>query len=156
MVIMRFSTNPFEEMERLFDQTRRSMGMGVRPQFASGQSYPVREGGIEVLSSGDVNLGMEATDEGYVVTADMPGFEKEDIDLRFDDGVLTIRGEFEVTEEGEGSWHRRSRHVHEQLAVPGAVIEADIEASYRNGVLEIHLPTEDDVSDDGHRIDIDE
>ena len=145
---MRFSTNPFEEMERLFEQTRRSMGAGHASAMRPSQ-------GVEVLSSNDVNLGMEASDDGYVVTADMPGFEKADIDLRFEDGVLTIRGDREVTEETDRSWQRRSRHVHEQLAVPGEVIEADIDASYRNGVLEVHLPTSDEVDTDAHRIDID-
>lgn len=150
-VIMRFTGTPFEEMERLLDQTRRFTG--ARPDAR----YPARhgDGDIEILTSNDVNLGMEAVEDGYVVTADMPGFEKEDIDLRFEDGVLTIHGEFEVTEEGESVWHRRSRRVHEQFAVPGIVREEDVEASYRNGVLEVHLPTEDASGDDSHRIDID-
>lgn len=148
---MRFSNNPFEEMERLLEQTRRSMGMGSRSAMRPYQGGQA----IELLSSNDVNLGMETVDDGYVVTADMPGFEKENIDLRFDDDVLTIHGEFEVTEEADTSWHRRSRRVHEQLAVPGDVRADDIEASYRNGVLEVHLPTEEAPDDDSHRIDID-
>lgn len=150
MVTMRFNTNPFEEMERLFDQTRRSMGVGsVSAMRPSGGRA------IEALSSNDVNLGMEPTDDGYIVTADLPGFEKSDIDLRFESGVLTIRGSVEVTEESESAWQHRRRHVHEQLAVPGDVVEDDIDASYRNGVLEIHLPTADDVDADAHRIAID-
>ena len=60
---MRFSTNPFEEMERLFEQTRRSMGAG----HASAMG-PYQGGQADVLSSNDVNLGMEAGDDGYVVT----------------------------------------------------------------------------------------
>ncbi|MFB6310830.1 MAG: Hsp20/alpha crystallin family protein [Salinirussus sp.] len=150
---MRIGTNPFEEMERLLEQTRRSM-MQARPHGLT----PVTQGhpsGLEVLSSNDVNLGMEAVDDGYVVTADMPGFEKDDIELRFDDGVLTIRGEIEVTEESETGWHNRSRRVREQLAIPGDVREDEIEASYRNGVLEVRLPTEQQPEDDSHRIDID-
>lgn len=148
---MRFDTNPFEEKDRLFDQTRRSMGVGSRSAMRPDQGGA----GIEVPSSNGVNLGMEATDDGYVVTADMPGFEKSAIDLRFEDGVLTIRADVEVTEETEYTWQHRRRHVHEQLAVPGDVVEEEIETSYRNGVLEVHLPTAEDVDADSHRIDID-
>jgi HSP20 family protein len=151
MVIMRFDTNHFGEMERLFEQTRRSMGAGRASAMG-----PYKGGqGVDVLSSNDVNLGMDERDDGYLVTADMPGFEKTDIDLRFQDSVLTIRADLEVTEETDRSWQRRSRHVHEQLVIPGDVLEADIDASYRNGVLEVHLPRTDDADPDANRIDID-
>jgi HSP20 family protein len=149
--IMRFTANPFEEMERLFDQTRRSMRVG------SGSAMRPYQGnqGVDVLSSTDVNLGMEATDDGYVVTADMPGFEKDDIELRFEVGVLTIRADVEVAEETPGAYHHRRRRVSEQFYVPGDVVEDEIEAALRNGVLEITLPTRNEVDADAHRIDID-
>lgn len=110
---------------------------------------------IEVRSSDDVHRGMEAVEAGYVVTADIPGFETDDIDLRFEEGVLSIRGELAVNEAGESGWHRRRWHVTAQLATPGDVVEAAIGASSPNGVRTVHLPTETDPVEDGHRIDID-
>lgn len=143
---MSFRYNPFEEMDRLFEQTRRAMMSEDTPAIGGEWS--------DVLSASDANLGMEPTDDGYVVTADLPGFETSDIDLRFEDGVLAIRASVDVTEGAEGHWQRRSRRVHEHLAVPGTVREDEITASYRNGVLEVQLPTEEAPEDDGHRIDI--
>ncbi|MFC6731630.1 Hsp20/alpha crystallin family protein [Haladaptatus sp. GCM10025707] len=92
----------------------------------------------------------ETDEEGYVVLGDMPGFEKEEIDIRFDKGVLTVTGTHEV----ESEYASQRRQVHEQLTIPGEIREADITASYRNGVLEIHLPTVEDMDDDSHRIEI--
>jgi len=97
---------------------------------------------------------VEPTDEGYVVTADLPGFETEDLSITFDDGVLTVRGEHEVVDEGEMTTHRSSRRVFEQRRFPESVLVEDITASYRNGVLEIHVPTEEDEAGDSHHIDI--
>ena len=123
---------PFDEMDRLFDQMRRSMLEG-RTAGAAGS-----------------NLRLETGEEGYVVHADVPGFETDEIDLRFVDGVLTIEAEHE-TEDGDGT---RSRHVHDRIRVPGDVLVEEIDAEYNNGVLEVRLPVESE-TESGYRIDID-
>ncbi|QLD87159.1 Hsp20/alpha crystallin family protein [Natronomonas halophila] len=123
-------TTPFDEMDRLFERMRRSMLGGN-------------------WMAGDANLRMETTDDGYLVHADLPGFEREDLDLRFEDGVLTIDAAHEATDEG----HARSRRMHESVRVPCDVIVEEIDADYHNGVLEIRIPT-DDAPEDGHRIDV--
>ena len=101
---------------------------------------------------GEANLSLESDEHGYVVFADLPGFEKEEIDLRFDEGVLSIHAVHEMTDE-RGA---RSRRVHEELSVPGDVLVDEIEAEYHNGVLEVRIPTETEPeSSSGHQIDID-
>lgn len=130
--------DPFEQMDRMIEQMRRAMWGGET--FGDVPAFePTR---------GDINLSMEPDGDGYVVVADLPGFEKDEIALRFDDGLLTIDATHEVSDgdEDRASW--RSRRVHEQLRVPGTVVEEEITASYRNGVLEIRLPTEEDTEDD--------
>jgi HSP20 family protein len=124
----------FDEMNRLFDEMRHAMTEG-RFDVGYGRSIPIRT---------------ETDEDGYVVHADLPGFETSEIDLRFDDGVLTIDALHEGSDDGE-AW---SRSVHEQLRLPGDVDEAGIEASYHNGVLEIRLPAEDATGESGHRIEI--
>lgn len=126
-------TTPFDGMDSMFDQMRRSMAAGRLP----------------AVEGSEMNLRMETTDEGYLIHADLPGFGKEGIDLRFDDGHLSIRAVQETERNGE----TRSRRVHERMRVPGSVMVADIEASYHNGVLEVRLPTEAE-AETGHRIDI--
>lgn len=123
-----------DEMNRLFEEMRHAMSES-HFDVGYGRSIPVRT---------------EIDGDGYVVHADLPGFETSEIDLRFDDGVLTIEALHEGSDDGE-AW---SRSVHEQLRLPGDVDEADIEATYRNGVLEIRLPAEDAAEKTSHRIEI--
>lgn len=137
MAFRRYPFDMFDEMDRMLNQMRQSMWS--RPEW-----------GVGGEEFGSENVRLEATKEGYVVIADLPGFEKEEIDLRFDDGVLSINASHEVADD-DGM---RSRHVHESVRVPGSVIEDSISASYRNGVLEVTLPTEEDVSEESHRIEI--
>lgn len=131
-------TTAFDEMNRLFEEMRHAMAEN-RFEFdvGYGAGVPVR---------------MEADDDGgYLVHADLPGFETEEIDLRFDDGLLTIEARHEASDDGE-TW---TRSVNESLRIPGEVIVEEIEASYHNGVLEISVPTESEAESVGHRIDID-
>lgn len=155
---MSIRRDPFEEMNRLFDQMRRSMsGMGMGPgriesnrPVEGGDGLPV--GGSDWMGGG-TNLTTKATDEGYVVLADLPGFDRDEIDLRFDDGTLSIVAEHGDSVESDGSFARRRRSVRETVRVPGTVPAEAIEAVYRNGVLEITLPRDDDGG--SYRIDID-
>lgn len=135
---------PFEEMERMMERMRRAM-------------YEDRTGLPTVgAESRDINLSLDEDDDGYVVVADVPGFEKEEIDLRFDDGSLSVEASHETSEEDGVSARRHARHVYERIHVPGEVVEEEITASYHNGVLEVRLPTPESTDDDhGTRIDID-
>jgi HSP20 family protein len=131
--------NPFDEMDRMVDQMRRSM-WGLQH---GGETNWGRRGdaGWDRQRS---NLNLETDDDGYVLYADVPGFEKSDIDLRFEDGTLTI----EATHAYEDDSSSRSRRIYEEVHVPGEVMEDEITASYRNGVLEVHLPTMEAAEDD--------
>lgn len=136
---------PFDEMDRMIDQMRRSMST-----WDDWSGRPAMLGG----SHRDINLSLDTNEEGYVLLADMPGFEKEEIDLRYDDGMISIRATHETSSDDGTVSERHTRHVHEQLHVDD-VIEAEITATYRNGVLEVHLPTHEETTDDASRIDID-
>ncbi|WP_424001073.1 Hsp20/alpha crystallin family protein [Haloarcula salina] len=150
--------DPFENMYRFFEQARRSMWDDARMGGDAASGLPARRAGGWNDGSGrhtvDTNVDVEETDAGFVVMADLPGFEKDDLSIRFDDGVLAIHGESEVSEEHDNVASRRSRRVDERLSFPQSVLEDEISASYHNGVLEITLPVAADETDDSHRIDI--
>ncbi|MFC5972907.1 Hsp20/alpha crystallin family protein [Halomarina salina] len=138
-------------MDRMFDQMRRSM---VSPWSGRVADWDLPEMS-RLTGRTDSNLSIERDDEGYVVLADLPGFEKEELDLEFDDGVLSVSGRHEVSEESDSGTSMRARSVFEQVHIPGDVDVDAISATYRNGVLEIRLPSMSDRGDDSHRIDID-
>ena len=93
---MSFRYDPFERMERMMEQMRRSFA-GEEPLLALPESG---------WGAADINLSLETEDDGYVVLADIPGFDKSELDLRFDDGVLTIQGDHDVA----GRRRRRRGH----------------------------------------------
>jgi HSP20 family protein len=84
----------------------------------------------------------DAEDE-IVVRAEAPGFEPDEIDVRLSAGRLVMQAEHktEVVKTGNGNGHFSSYgKFYRAMSVP-AGIEADkIEASYKNGILEVHLP----------------
>jgi HSP20 family protein len=80
----------------------------------------------------------------YVVRADVPGVRPEDIDVEFDDGVLTVSGEHEEkTEKKEKDYIRRERRFgsfSRSIRLPQGVDADQIDASYNDGVLELTVP----------------
>jgi HSP20 family protein len=75
-----------------------------------------------------------------IVRAEAPGFEPDEIDVQLSGNCLCISAERRKDEVGDDG----SRHVYgsfrRMVTVPQGIEADKIEASYRNGVLEVHLP----------------
>jgi len=87
---------------------------------------------------------IQETENELIVKADIPDVDMKDIDVRFENGTLTIRGErkFEA-QKNEGGWHRveRSYGTFERaFSVPETVNAEAVKADYKNGTLAIVLP----------------
>jgi HSP20 family protein len=79
-----------------------------------------------------------------VVKADLPGLEEKDIEVTVQDGTLMIRGERkEEKEEKKEDYYFAERSYGaflRSLPLPTGVEAERVKASFRKGVLEIHLP----------------
>ncbi|WP_136590735.1 Hsp20/alpha crystallin family protein [Salinigranum halophilum] len=138
--------NPFTDIERFFEQMNRAFG---------DVNIPTRPHQIAV----DV----AETDEEIVVSADLPGFERDDVTLSLSGRDLTIDADHEETAEertgdDDARYVRRERthrSVSRTVRLPDAIDEEAASASYANGVLTVTLPRET-VDDEGesHTIDI--
>jgi HSP20 family protein len=87
---------------------------------------------------------IQETDQSLVVKADVPDMEMKDIDVRLENGTLTLRGhrQFEG-QKTEGGWHRveRSYGTFERaFSLPDTVDAEGVKADYKNGVLTVVLP----------------
>lgn len=137
-------SNPFEEIEQFFGRT----------------PFGTQWTGSRELRTADADV-VEYGDE-VVVMADLPGYDREDIDVRVDDGRLTIRAERDAERETDGGEtdhrylrrERRHESVTRTVDLPSGVDPEGAAATYRNGVLSVTLPNERDDDDDGHRIDV--
>lgn len=88
-------------------------------------------------------LQVSEDEQHIIVEASMPGLNEEDIDVTFEKGNLTIRGEKKETEEDKmRKYYRRScRSFAYTLQVPGNVDEtAEPQAEFKTGVLKISFP----------------
>ena len=89
---------------------------------------------------------MYEEDNQVVVKAELPDIKKKDIDIKLEDGILTIKAEKkEETEEGEkGATHyyreRRFGEYVRSMTLPGKVDAENISATLKKGILEIKLP----------------
>lgn len=83
-------------------------------------------------------------DNAYEITAELPGIEERDIDVKLSNGVLIIKGEkkaekeekkkdYYLSERSYGSFER-------SFSVPEGVQAEKVSATFKNGVLKIELP----------------
>jgi HSP20 family protein len=95
-------------------------------------------------------------DHALIVTAELPGVKKEDLNVDLQDGALVIRGESHAdeqvkeedyirTERSYGSFYRR-------LPLPFEAKADQIQASFTDGVLEVRIPQPDGSNSEATRI----
>lgn len=87
---------------------------------------------------------VQETDKEYLIKAELPEVNKEDVKVEMLDGVLTIGGERkQEKEEKDKKFHRVERSYGtfvRQFTLPNAVEAAKIQAEFKDGVLNVHLP----------------
>jgi HSP20 family protein len=84
------------------------------------------------------------SDKAYEVTAELPGMDEKNIEVKLTNGNLTIKGEKrEEKEEKKKDYYLSERHFgsfERQFRVPEGVDVEKIEASFKKGVLTVTLP----------------
>ena len=84
--------------------------------------------------------------DGYVIKAALPGWKPEDVEVTFEDGVLTLKGEAkQETEDGDetAKVHRREiRHASfaRRLSLPAEIDTDKAKAEFEHGVLVLNMP----------------
>ena len=101
-------------------------------------------GGGESLTRWAPAVDIYEKDDAIVISAELPGMEEKDIDVEVNEGVLTIRGEKKFDNEiKDDRYHcvERSYGAFERsFSLPATVKHDAVKATYKNGVLEVHLP----------------
>lgn len=82
-------------------------------------------------------LDLDETDSEVTVKVDAPGFEPGDFDIQVSGDTLRVTAERKAEKGDKGTYERRFQR---SITLPAAVTVDQVEASYRNGVLELSLP----------------
>lgn len=126
--------NPFEELEELLERMSQEFDTDL-----GGRLSPIP---VDVRDEGD----------SYVVAVDLPGVEKDAVEVSITDSTLRVQAtapdEEEDEEEGEDAGEylrreRRSRSGSRTVTLPGDVSQDGVEATLSNGVLTVRLPKVD-------------
>jgi HSP20 family protein len=88
------------------------------------------------------------TQEKILVRVEVPGMKQEDIQIEFENGLLTLKGERKLAKEDTGlTYHRVERaygNFNRTFTLPRTVDPEKISASYRDGILEIEVPKKEE------------
>lgn len=142
--------NPIQEIERFFgrmSQQFESVSEGMDP----GEQVDTWTGLFEPMA-----IDVVEHDEQFVVTADLPGFETDDLDIRVTNNRLHIEADREELTEEETGRHlrheRRYSSLERSVRLPEDVDAEGVEATMKNGVLHVTLPKQH--AEEAHHIEI--
>ena len=100
--------------------------------------------GTSVRQTPSINLNVSETDDAFLVEAAVAGVTPEDVEIKLEDSVLTIKGTFFSREEGENERYIRreirSGSFERSLRLGPTVDVEKVEASFKNGLLTLSLP----------------
>lgn len=115
-------------IDRLFDQL-----------FRYGTPGPSSEGGVPTYT---LPVDVLETDEAYVLHTSVPGISAENVEVTFEEGILSINARA-VPVKADGRWLRQERpwgNWIRKMEMPKEVEPSRIEASFDNGVLTVTVP----------------
>ncbi len=100
-------------------------------------------------SDWDLALDVAEKPEEYLVKASIPGINPDDLEITYNNNILTIKGEVKgENEEKDIKYHLQERwsgSFSRSISLPGGVKADDIQASYQAGILTLHLPKREEV-----------
>ena len=116
------------QFKQLFDQTL------ARTRTSASSTGTVWYPAVDVLESKD----------SYLLRAELPGMNKEYFNLEVKNGMLTVSGERNLEEPVSGGRYRSVERVAGKFSrsfyLPQTVQQEGIQATYRDGILEIYVP----------------
>lgn len=112
-------------------------------QFSNLISNPfsMTDGLLSTQTGPAVNV-YETSDE-YVLETELPGWKREEVDINFENNVLTLSGSRRIPVDDNRNWLRiegLTGDFSRSFTISGAVDASRIEAKMNDGVLSIHLP----------------
>lgn len=129
MSLIKWSPDPFEEMEQMLNEFS-------RPPQRSSSSHRFTPA-VDVYEE----------DNNIIVEAPLAGIDPQDVNVSIDNGVLSIEGEskqeHEVDDEDYYRKEIRSGSFSRQLSLPAQVKDDEISAEFSDGVLTVTCPKEE-------------
>lgn len=144
--VRRGAKNPVEELYREMNQL-----------FDDFFGHSVSRG-LEKEPCFEPCIDLHENDKDYIVEAEIPGIDKENVDIAINGDVMTIKGEKKnEAEEKKDNYYRLERSFGQfsrDIPIPEDVDRDKIDAKFKNGVLKIELPKNPKAQRSAKRIEI--
>jgi HSP20 family protein len=128
--------DPLRELEEASARLNRFFGQSA--------GRPLGDDGGEMLADWAPAIDVQETEGEYLIKADLPAVNKEDVKVSVQDGILAVEGERRQEKEEKGrKFHRIERSYGRfvrRLALPTDVDQPKMAAEFKDGVLSVHLP----------------
>jgi HSP20 family protein len=124
---------PLQDLDAVVERMRRMLDQTFSSRWPS---LPFPQGAWVPL------VDLEETDDAYVLEAELPGVEREDVDVELVGNELTIAGELKEREH-TGAIRKRTRRTGRfeyRVGLPEPVDVDKVEASLKGGVLNVRVP----------------
>ena len=135
---------PFESLRREADRLFNDFGGRFWPSPIRGSFglAPFRRSEVGFVAMPTVDI--SETDKAYEITAELPGMDEKNVEVKPANGLLTIKGEKQdEKEETKKDYHMRERSYgsfERSFQVPDGVDADKIEVNFKKGVLTVILP----------------
>jgi HSP20 family protein len=133
--------DPFRELEEFSSRLNRFFAKEARPWY-----LPSAEASKELMTFAEwaPAVDIKETPEEYLIKAELPGIDKNDVKVTLKEGVLTLSGERKLEKEEKGEkYHRVERGYGKfvrSFTLPAEIDDKKLLADYKGGVLFVHLP----------------
>lgn len=129
--------DPFKDLDEFEQRLASTFGRAVSPPNGAGtESITIADWAPLVDIAED--------DKEFLVKAELPGLNKEEIKVTVEEGVMTISGERKVEkEEKTKKYHRVERaygRFERSFTLPDKADGTKVNAEFKDGVLQVHLP----------------
>jgi HSP20 family protein len=129
---MRRQSREMDPFQAMFERVLPN-DWGTWPSFRS-EGLATWTPAVDVREEGDA----------FVFTADLPGLSKDEVEVTFEENVLTIAGERSLHDEGEQGQYRRVERRYgkftRSFSLPGQVDAQKVQGAFENGVLTVTVP----------------
>jgi HSP20 family protein len=151
--------HPFENLRREVDRLFDDFGVGSwRLPFRGSMFDVVPFWRHEVTWPAAPAVDFIDTEKAYELTAELPGIDEKDIEVKLANGILSIKGEKqEEKEEKKKDYYLRERNFglfERSFQVPDGVDTDKIEASFKKGVLTVTLAKKPEAQTAAKKIDV--
>jgi len=115
-----------DRMNQLFEDATQRRQSGTDDEFERADWTPAAD--------------IYETDSGYLIAMDLPGIDREALEIDVDDSRLVVKGTRTIAESKQHRSERPRGKFLRTFSVPGSVNQALIGAEFKDGVLHIRLP----------------